>query len=107
MFDVAAVSSSGSVFSVALGWPSTQQAGRRLLPAPILRRFQLNLHGGRPSFNFMAALLVSLFPSGLFPGGEEDGRRWSLCIGGDQGLDCIAFRFSFSGFFVLIPRTGL
>jgi hypothetical protein len=28
----------------------------------------------------------------LFPGGEEDGRRWSLCNGGDQGLDCVLFQ---------------
>jgi hypothetical protein len=41
----------------------------------------------------MAALHVSFFPSGLFPGGEVDGWRWSMCNGGDQ-RDLIAFVFS-------------
>jgi hypothetical protein len=39
MFDVAAISSSGSIFSVALGSLSTQKADGRLLLASMLQHF--------------------------------------------------------------------
>lgn len=52
---------------------------------------------GRLYCDCSSALHVFLFPSGRFPGEEDDGRRPSPSMGGDHGPD----RFSFSIFRVL------
>jgi hypothetical protein len=49
-----------------------------------------NLRLWRPFSGSSAAAHVVHAPSGMFPGGEDDGRLWKLCIGGDLGLDCVS-----------------
>lgn len=50
---------------------------------------------GRPFCDFLLALHVFLSPSGMLPGGEDDGRRRSRSSGGEHGPDrfsCYLFR---------------
>lgn len=71
--------------TVVLCWPSIFVADGRLLSTPWRRMF--NLRMGRPFFDFTTSFNVFLSPSGMFPGCEEDGWRWSLFRSGNKGLD--------------------
>lgn len=58
---------------------------------PWRRLFNLRL--GRPFLDSSAAPIVLFSPSGMFPGGEEDGCSWNLFYGDDQGPDCFSPSF--------------
>jgi hypothetical protein len=53
----------------------------------------VNLRARRHFFGFTATSGVVYTPSGMFPGGVEDGRYWSSCVGGDQGPNCVPLYF--------------
>ncbi|XBI54925.1 hypothetical protein VPH35_036846 [Triticum aestivum] len=44
----------------------------------------------RPSVGFPAARSGLPLPCGFVPGEKEDGRRWSPCCCGGEGLDCFS-----------------
>jgi hypothetical protein len=78
----------------------TQDDDHRPAPAPTGQQetiFDFNLRIWRPFFDSGMASIVSLAPSGLFPGGEVVGAQsWARRTGGDRGPDRV-FEILFRG----------